>query len=237
MGSTTWMAVFDELARDVHRRLEADLSRLPEVACEALVAARLHERITHEQIFRWAVSAPELPEQNITSRFGEPPLEVYRDDDLLIQVLTWMDSTTAIHQHAFAGAFCVLQGASCHTRYGFREASQPCELLRLGELSYLSAEFLEQGACRPIPPGADLIHALFHMERPSVSVVVRTTKDEEHLPQWAYIQPGLAHSPFDIPEAVERRSHVLNAMKVLGIDAAHEALLERLERADLHEAW
>jgi len=238
MASSTGLAVFDALAADVHRRMGTEATAgLPDAACEALEAARLHERITHAEILRWGVSAPALPRQDITARFGEPALEVYRDDDLFIQVLTWMDGTTAIHQHGFSGAFCVLQGSSCHTRYQFRDEEQPCERLKFGELSYRGVEFLVPGACRPIHPGSGFIHALFHVERPSVTVVVRNTKLEEHQPQWSYVAPGLALHPFGIPDALERRQEVLRAMALLDPDGAHEAVAERLASADLHEAW
>ena len=236
MSAPTPLSVFTALADDVHRRMDEGAA-LPDAACAALEAAQLHEHVSHEAIFRWVVSTAELPEQRIDTGFGEPPIEVYRDEDFYIQVLTWMDGTTAIHQHGFSGAFCVLEGSSCHTRYTFEETSRPCDALRLGVLRYHDVDFLTQGSCRSIEPGSTFIHALFHLERPSVSVVVRNGREADHQPQWSYDPPGLAYNPFELPDALERRRAGPQAMKALSMDAAHEALARRLEVADLHEAW
>ena len=113
---------FDELGRSVvttWRSAGGQPERFADVAVDALSAARLHVRLRHEDVLRWAIQAPRLPRQ-ASQDFGEPPLTVFDDGEVFIQVLTWLDGTTSIHDHGFAGAFCLLQGASCHTRYAFR---------------------------------------------------------------------------------------------------------------------
>ncbi len=61
---------------------------------------------------------------------------LHHEGDYFIQALTWMEGTTAIHDHAFCGAFMVLEGASLHVTYGFRTAERLAEdRLVVGDLA------------------------------------------------------------------------------------------------------
>ena len=53
------------------------------------------------------------------SGFGEPEIIVYENSRFYIQLLFWMDGTTAIHQHEFSGAFHVMSGSSIHAQFAF----------------------------------------------------------------------------------------------------------------------
>jgi hypothetical protein len=167
---------------------------LPEVAAQALADVEVPDGLDAAAILSAFATASELPPQpGRRDDFGQPPLVVYRDGDLYIQALTWMDGTTAIHEHGFAGAFMVLQGASLHVVHDFSLGEQIAEdRLLVGDLRLRQPEVLRRLDVRRIEPGGQFIHALFHLERPTVTVVVRNDTSGLPHPQYTYLSPGLA---------------------------------------------
>jgi hypothetical protein len=111
----------------------------------------------------------------VAKRKGQPPAVLYRNADLEIQALTWMQGTTAIHQHGFDG---VLSGT------GF-------------------------------------IHALFHLERPSVTIVVRNQSTVASFPQYTYRLPGVGLNDFHTDDRL--------LLRLCGLHSLH--------RTDPAEAW
>jgi hypothetical protein len=148
-----------------------------------------------------------LPMQTISldNVFGQPPFSVYESDKMVMQVLTWHDATTAIHEHNFTGAFGVLTGSSLHSRYRFSPTRTWSPQMMLGDLELLEAEHLTPRAVRPILPGAGSMHSLFHLDRPSISVVLRCRTLVEAAPQLTFMPPGLAVDPFHRPALAGRR--------------------------------
>ena len=66
-----------------------------------------------------------------------------------------------------------------------------------------------KGDLEPIRSGDELIHSVFHLETPSVTIVVRTNTDVENQPQYRYHRPGLAIDPFYKDANVLRRVQML----------------------------
>lgn len=151
-----------------------------------------------------------LPQEDLG--FGQPPLTLYRGRDFYISALYWLDGTTTIHHHAFSGAFRVLVGSSIHTGYSFTAQEAVRENLVLGDLDFGSAELLQRGDVREIVCGNQFIHALFHLDRPSVTVVVRTNTEHFGLPQYEYLRPGLAFDPFYKDETLNRQLFGLSTL-------------------------
>lgn len=185
-------------------------------------------------IATWAVVADELPRQaNVPITFGQPPVTLYRTDKFYIEALYWLDGTTAIHDHAFAGAFAVLEGSSLHTTFAFDQADAVDSHLRVGRLSRAHAELLPSGAVRAIVPGRSFIHSLFHLDRPSVSLTVRTFTHAASYPQLEYRRPGLALDSAFFPEGPGRRLAVLDMLAKTDAERYAVALRQFLQRADL----
>jgi hypothetical protein len=59
-----------------------------------------------------------------------------------------------------------------------------------------TVELLEQGQIRPILPGDRYIHSLFHLDRPSATICVRTYHTITSTPQFNYVKPSFAIDPF-----------------------------------------
>jgi len=169
-------------------------ARLATIAAEALGAPDADLPTSFDAIADWLFDAPALPVQRaLDQTFGQPPVTVYLDDRFFIELLFWHTGTTGIHQHAFTGAFRVLSGSSLHTIYDFAPTFVLDDRLELGELTVRTTEVLATGAVRAIHPGRALIHSAFHLDNPSVTLVVRTHADSSA--ELEYKPPGLALDP------------------------------------------
>lgn len=210
----TNMQRFDALGQEIQAawdRHSCDPAGFPEIATDALQKSKLLDKVSFDEVVEWCLTEPNLPKQK-KSRFGQPPVRAYMGNGFYIEVLFWLDSPTSIHQHAFSGAFGVLHGGSFHSTYTFERDRDLAAQLRLGELHFGDAEMLQRGDVRTIRAGDRFIHALLHLNSPSVSVVIRTTSEPEWLPQYNYLAPGLAWDPFDHDVDSEMRFMLLRAL-------------------------
>jgi hypothetical protein len=181
-------AFFVDLGRRVRERWQAadfSLAAFPDLAQAALEENPPAKRVDLTALTRAFLRDDEQPFQT-ASGFGQPELVVFDDPRFYIQLLFWLDGTTQIHQHEFSGAFHVLQGSSLHAEFAFANVRPVTAHFRLGDLQLTGTELLETGRTVPITSGAGSIHSLFHLETPSVTVVVRTHSDPGTGPQFTY---------------------------------------------------
>jgi hypothetical protein len=150
------------------------------------------------------------------SGFGQPELVVYDHPRFYIQVLFWLDGTTDIHQHEFSGAFHVLAGSSVHSHFAFENPQAITAHFQVGDLRLIDTRLLETGATVPIVSGRGCIHSLFHLETPSVTVVVRTRSDPGTGPQFTYLPPHIALDPMQDDALTMRRKQLLDALEQVG---------------------
>jgi len=224
--------------REAYRLEQHREEAFPEIAERALRESSLLSELSTSEIYTWAVGLPELPPQlDNGSTFGEPPLTVYWGERFVIDVYTWFSSTTSIHQHGFTGAFGVLEGGSVHTTYHFEEHDRVNSRLQLGQLTMKDVKFLGRGDVHAIHARRGFIHSLFHLEHPSVSVVVRTQRDDEYNPQYSYLHPGVSYDPFFADRIGRRRNEVLRALARVAPSEYAAVVRQRLEESDVASAF
>lgn len=192
------MKVFEDLASELHTAWTErgrDELAFPELAQSALERFAAESSPTKpDEVFHWLAATDQVPRQfDPRSTFGNLAVTVATREDFHIDVLVWTDSTTAIHEHSFSGAFHVLHGSSLQTLWSFQETRRWSDRLKSGQLSVRATEWLRTGSTRPILPGAAMIHSLFHLDSPSVTVVVRTPSSAVASPQMCYLRSGLAY--------------------------------------------
>lgn len=238
-------AFFARLGECIAADLGTDRDRI-QAHLEGVAMARLAEfepwrHITHDDLVDYVLGARKLPKQiDMEAKFAEPPLSLYHAEHFDISALTWLDGTTSIHQHSFCGAFQVLSGSSIHSRYRFSADAEPQLLQRscTGSLELVDIEVLRPGDTRPITRGFALIHALFHMIRPSITIVVRTTTDDNAREvQYDFRWPGIAFDPFQNHAATHRKMQYLDMLRALHGRDADPHLHRVLADADLHLAY
>jgi hypothetical protein len=211
----------------------------PELASTLLSQYPVYEYLSPLDIVRWTQATPDFPYQrNFDWRFGEPSLALWAGSPrFYIEAVFWLDGTTSIHQHLFSGAFQLLAGSSLHTEYRFTPERDPVPELRYGRVEPLRSELLRVGDCRAILPSHQFIHALFHLERPSVTIVVRTYKDVGSDPGYEYLRPALARDPFCEPQQLVRQTQLYHLLKQVE-DPRHLPMVRAsLREADLFSAF
>jgi hypothetical protein len=232
--------LFEQVGDQIERRWrEANyrLSAFPEIAVSALELERLHERVHALEVVDAVLRASQIPAQeDLPATFGAPPITLYRGGRFFISALYWLDGTTSIHQHRFSGAFQVLAGSSIQGRYMFAPVEEVSDHLLLGTITFDKMEVLRAGDVRPILSGRELIHSVFHLDRPSVSIVVRTYQDDVE-PQFSYHVPGVAADPFLRDPLMTRRLQAASMLLDLRTPDADRRVADLLRESDLHTCF
>lgn len=131
--------------------------------------------------------------------FSDLPIVLYKCDEFYIEMLIWTNSTTTIHQHAFSGALRVMKGSSFHSTWSFEEKRRLSSRFLIGDCKFENAEVLREGDIRQIISGrAGLVHALFHLDQPSVTLVVRNRNEPWAEPQYSLDLPHVAISSSEL---------------------------------------
>lgn len=228
------MEYFDRLGHltsDLWRKVGFNEDCFPEIAVRAFRELPPHEWVTVEDILHWTLGRTRLPLQpNLGSAFGQPPITVFYEERFYIDVYFWMDSTTSIHQHGFNGAFSVLAGSSLHSRFEFDTEQMYGRRLKKGLLHHREMTLLTKGSAIEILSGTQFIHSLFHLERPSVTVVIRSGAPWD-LPQYNYWWPYLAMEPPDA-QLLTRKIQLLNMMVAQQHGDLHSLLMRYLPMED-----
>ena len=142
-------------------------------------------------LVKWIHSSDSFPEQIVgENEYGEPTVTLYRDADIRIEAILWMGAQLGGggHDHKSRGAFIALKGARLQSHYRYACTEQFMAGVEAGEVS-VSTEVLREGAIQPIGLLHEFIHELFFLERPSVSISLRS---QVAVPGSAlYFLPGL----------------------------------------------
>lgn len=212
------------------------LEAFPQIAVTSLKKAPPSKCVDLEVLIRDFLLNDDQPGQT-HSGFGEPELIVFEHPRFYIQILFWLDGTTDIHQHEFSGAFHVMAGSSLHAEFVFDHARNITPYLRTGDLRMKNVEILENGATRPITSGREDIHSLFHLETPSVTVVVRTQNDPGTGPQFTYLPPHIALDPVYSDALTMRRKQLLDLLERTEEDAYAGLVSEMLADLDFERGF
>src|SRR5215203_2481627 len=133
------MELFQQLGRsieDAWRALDYNEEAFPALAGEALAGADLPSKVSGWDVLEWTLGQTELPRQkDVNGNFGDPPITIFTAPRFYIDVYFWFEGTTAIHQHAFCGAFQVLMGSSIHSWYEFDRRESINVFTEIGDMS------------------------------------------------------------------------------------------------------
>ncbi len=235
------MEPFQELGRLIEDRWRAQNyseQLFPELAAQALAELQLPSKVDPWEIIRWVLAASTLPEQkDIPGRFGNPPITLFNGPRFYIDVYYWLDGTTSIHQHAFTGAFQVLLGSSIHSHYSFREDRILNEHFSVGELELQAVDLLKVNDIKLIKPGRQYIHSLFHLDRPSATITIRTEHTPSAALQYDYRKPYFATNPFyDNVSMIKKRQTVGLLMGMKHKDA-DSMIADLVSSSDFHTTY
>lgn len=232
-------AFFTDLGRAVLERWKRDnfsLQKFPDIARTALEKRPPAKHVNLAPFMRDFLLDEDQPFQT-DSEFGEPEIVAFSHPRFYIQLLFWMDGTTAIHQHEFSGAFHVMHGSSIHAHYEFTKATSITPYLRVGNLGVKQMELLETGRTVPIVSGQRDIHSLFHLDSPSVTVVVRTQHDPGTGPQFNYMPPHVAIDPHFSDKLTLRRKQLLDVLEQAEESGYADVVMEMIADLDFERGF
>jgi hypothetical protein len=230
---------FSKLGREVLARWKKRnfcLADFPKIATDILKEKPPSDHVDLETLISDFLFNDEQPFQT-QSGFGQPELVVYDNPRFYIQVLFWLDGTTDIHQHEFSGAFHVMRGSSIHADFDFEKPQAISTHFRVGDLRMTGIELLDTGCTVPIVSGRAHIHSLFHLDMPSVSVVIRTHHDPGTGPQFTYLPPHVAVDPVPHDALTMRRMQLLDALERLGDPSYPDLLRAMLAELDFERGF
>jgi hypothetical protein len=218
------------------RQQNFSLEVFPQLARAAIDEAPPSASVDMQELIHEFLSNDEQPFQS-ESGFGQPELIAFNDTRFYIQLLFWMEGTTEIHQHEFSGAFHVMQGSSVHSEFDFVGARSVTPHIRVGNLHVKQVELLETGSTIPITSGRACIHSLFHLDTPSVTLVVRTHHDPGTGPQYNYLPPYIAINPLHSDPLTARRKQLIDVLETTHDPNYATYINEMLERLDFERGF
>jgi hypothetical protein len=206
--------------------------------CEqALTRTAIHRLFNLDDLLRQCMAAQLLtPQIDPSAQFGQPPVTLFRCERFYVALLFWDDSTTSIHEHGFSGAFSVLSGSSLHVSYAFEPTLRVNGRVLVGKILRGAASVLERGAVREIAAGGPGAHALFHLDRPSATLVVRTYAEPRAQPQLTYHWPCYAIDPFYENHSLARKCQLLRLTYRTDQDLFGSLASDLLESVDFESA-
>lgn len=230
---------FSELGREVLAQWKArnfSLAAFPKIARSLLEARPPSDHVDLDALMRDFLLNDDQPLQT-QSGFGQPELVVFSDPRFYIQILFWLEGTTAIHQHEFSGAFHVLAGSSIHSLFDFENVQPVSAHLRVGDVRLRETQLLETGSTVEIISGGGYIHSLFHLDTPSLTVVVRTQSDPGTGPQFNFLPPHMAVDPFHSDDLTMRRKQLLDVLETTESGAYAELVREMVATLDFERGF
>ncbi len=228
------MKFFEQLGQRVESawlQQSRDERILPAIAYAALRETPPSQHANFEDIIDKMFETSQ-PRQPAVDDFAQPQIYLYCGEKIAVEALFWIDGTTAVHEHAFSGAFHVLSGSSVHSSYAFQEHKRFNTDLRIGSLERVASEILHAGDTRQILSGNGFIHQLFHLDTPSVSIVIRNRADGDRYPQLSYRDPGIAINHFRTDRLFTRRRCLLELMIKAGMEQAVDYARRMLQQGD-----
>ncbi len=204
------MQAFSKLAKRAEREWDRARHRLD--AFPALATRLLSEfeygwsaeRLDRE-LAAWLLKDVALPEQvSLHNTFGQPPLTLFNNGSVVLDLYLWVTCDTSIHSHGFRGAFRVLHGKSLQETYRVKASRRIAPGVMQYEPGIPEMTLLEAGDVRTIQAGERLVHRVIHLEKPTVTLCLKTI-NEPGLYQWEYHPDGLAVQRRDLhPDLIKR---------------------------------
>ncbi|PYC87404.1 hypothetical protein C7C46_04810 [Streptomyces tateyamensis] len=172
------------------------------------------------------------PDQSWKNYFGNACVTVVRTETLRVDVLYWLQNSSTLHKHVSAGAFLALSGRRLHCEYDFAAADPLDSGVTFGALTATGRTMMRAASVSPILP--TLVHELYWIEKPSVTVSIRAVPRSQsegadrHRPH-EFIAPGAGY----LPAAFQRTSNLQRWIDGLGMLrlANRRLYLDTLERA------
>ncbi|SFN96863.1 hypothetical protein [Xenorhabdus japonica] len=178
-----------------------------------------------------------LKKIQIASEFSELHMKLFDNGKFYIELLNWWDKDTSIHDHGFSGVLLQLEGSALNTIYSFDEENEVSHNLSMGNIKLTEAYISKKGDCRIIPFGRTEKHAVWHLEKPTISLIVRTHPITELSPQLNYFPPYIRINHSAINIAFNKKIKYFNLLSMIDAKECKNQLLQELKDSSATEQF
>lgn len=155
------------------------------------------------------------PQSSLGNSFGQPPLTLYTDDRFRIEMLLWHTGAATIHHHTFSGAFALVSGSTLHSLYQFKNEKKHFDHFCTGDVLLDHYELMSPGDVRIINPGQEMIHSTFHLDTPSVTLIIRTHSHPSFPIEYEYRPPGIAIDTRYVDPVLTKKIQVIEFLQTI----------------------
>lgn len=124
--------------------------------------------------------------------FSDFYFQIYNNGRFYIEVLNWWGGQVNAHDHDFSGVQFQLKGDALNVIHDFK-CRQQTGAVRFGELSARRAEYWKEGGRSKVFHGDIALHSVFHLGRPTTSLLIRTAPTKRYGAQSNYFKNLAAH--------------------------------------------
>lgn len=175
----------------------AKVAALPAIAARILEDAQPHREYDLASLAGWTISSRTFPQPcNPFGPQGPPAFTIWSNGRFFANIYAYTTPEVVIHDHDFAGAFTNLSGTTIHATYEFPDAERVAPEVHVGELAVREVEVVRTGDVRRIDPGRRFIHQVWHVDQPTVVLVLRTGPLPAPRRQFQYLRAGYATEVF-----------------------------------------
>lgn len=214
----------DELAQSAEARWrEVNYSEdaFPDIATKVFEEVGAHRRLTTSRVLQ-AVLAPWASPRSQIRHPSSGIVTLYTGTRFQILGHLWVDSVGSAHQHGWVGAYQMVDGSSLSAHFEFEEHHRLRSEIRLGQLRTTHLSYLRSGDIVPVHAGHRLIHSLSHVERPSLSISLRSV--DRTASTLDYARPGICYPMGSMERDIEDRLRCLDVLLQTDEAAWEEAL-------------
>lgn len=124
--------------------------------------------------------------------FSDFYFQIYNNGRFYIEVLNWWGGQVNAHDHDFSGVQFQLKGDALNVIHDFN-CRQQIGAVRFGKLSARRAEYWKEGGRTKVFHGDIELHSVFHLGRPTTSLLIRTVPTNRYGAQSNYFKNLAAH--------------------------------------------
>lgn len=124
--------------------------------------------------------------------FSDFYFQIYNNGRFYIEVLNWWGGQVNAHDHDFSGVQFQLKGDALNVIHDF-SCRQKTGALRFGKLSARRGEYWREGGRTKVLHGDIELHSVFHLGRPTTSLLIRTLPTQRYGAQSNYFKNLAAH--------------------------------------------
>ena len=186
-------------------------------------------KVTLEDILKnFSNVSRRVPQQR--HQFSDMQLVLFDNGILFAELLVWWNRGTSIHDHGFSGVLLQVNGSSLEFRYSASGKS----ISARGAIDEIVLDEVVHTRCgdeRVILPGRTLCHFVYHLEKPTVSLIFRTHIDQTLSPQQSYFPPFLVLSHESPGINLSKKIAVLRMLRDVDPDRHLQRVFAEIEEA------